>query len=165
MKRPLTSNYKDVGEDRKHHAEQVQSRRGKDEGYQQKDSALEQEHLHLHHHRQGDNDHQPPRTRVKLEKADEASSNSNNQGMSPPPQTESVPILHCVDPESLSLRVFQHSSSCSTSPPRILPPNEPRKSGTCYFCKKAFMKNKQLMNHVCPKKPKLGPTTSGKLSK
>lgn len=43
-----------------------------------------------------------------------------------------------------------------TEPPRILPPNEPRKSGTCYFCKKAFMKNKQLMNHVCPKKPKIG---------
>ena len=37
---------------------------------------------------------------------------------------------------------------------RSLPPDEPRKSGTCYFCKKAFMKNKQLMNHVCPKKPK-----------
>jgi hypothetical protein len=37
---------------------------------------------------------------------------------------------------------------------RVLPPDEPRKSGTCYFCKKAFMKNKQLMNHVCPKKPK-----------
>ena len=37
---------------------------------------------------------------------------------------------------------------------RSLPPDEPRKSGTCYFCKKSFMKNKQLMNHVCPKKPK-----------
>ena len=37
---------------------------------------------------------------------------------------------------------------------RSLPPDEPRKSGTCYFCKKAFMKNKQLMNHVCPKKPR-----------
>ena len=38
---------------------------------------------------------------------------------------------------------------------RSLPPDVARKSGTCYFCKKAFMKNKQLMNHVCPKKPKI----------
>ena len=41
-----------------------------------------------------------------------------------------------------------------TESTRILPPSEPRQNGTCYFCKKAFMKNKQLMNHVCPKKPK-----------
>ena len=53
-------------------------------------------------------------------------------------------------PTRLSLAASRALTECT----RILPPSEPRQNGTCYFCKKAFMKNKQLMNHVCPKKPK-----------
>ncbi|XP_059098902.1 protein tramtrack, alpha isoform-like [Tigriopus californicus] len=92
------------------------------------------------------------------------------RGVSPPPsQYESVTII--PDLQSTSANALYRASSNSNRPaatPRILPPNEPRKSGTCYFCKKAFMKNKQLMNHVCPKKPKAvnpgstSPVTGGK---
>ena len=39
-----------------------------------------------------------------------------------------------------------------------------RKTGTCFFCKKSFLKNKQLMNHVCPKKPRGGNGGSGPTS-
>ena len=28
-----------------------------------------------------------------------------------------------------------------------------RNTGTCHFCGRSFMKNKQLMNHVCPMRP------------
>ena len=28
-----------------------------------------------------------------------------------------------------------------------------RSTGTCHFCGRSFMKNKQLMNHVCPMRP------------
>lgn len=92
-----------------------------------------------------------------------------DEAVSPPPQPELVvPILseHAIKATSLlsavtavaSAAAAQLSESGPTTPPtpRILPPSEPRKTGTCYFCKKSFMKNKQLMNHVCPKKPRGG---------
>ena len=102
-------------------------------------------------------------------------------GVSPPRgQIENVPPPPPITPSVFSRSIFhrhfdpQSSSQptrspvpppSSSEPPRILPPNEPRKSGTCYFCKKAFMKNKQLMNHVCPKKPKIGGGGSSSASK
>ena len=104
----------------------------------------------------------PAEVLVKLEEAEESGESLNSGGgVSPPPLDENVVPIIQEDP--LALTVSRHSlfssssSSISSSsvPPRILPPNEPRKSGTCYFCKKAFMKNKQLMNHICPKKPRL----------
>ena len=89
--------------------------------------------------------------------------------MSPPPSSNEMVTL--VNDQQL-LAAGRHPSSvvgstgsgparlslaatrALTESTRILPPSEPRQNGTCYFCKKAFMKNKQLMNHVCPKKPK-----------
>ena len=94
------------------------------------------------------------------------------EAVSPPPPSsnEMVPLVN----DQQLLAAGRHSSSsvggggngggptrlslaatrALTESTRILPPSEPRQNGTCYFCKKAFMKNKQLMNHVCPKKPK-----------
>lgn len=96
--------------------------------------------------------------RVKLEETEDI----NSGGVSPPPLTEKITLIQ-DDPLALTVpkaNLFPvptttGASSGAVGPPRILPPNEPRKSGTCYFCKKAFMKNKQLMNHICPKKPRL----------
>ena len=89
-------------------------------------------------------------------------------GVSPPPmtpQTEKITILpDLATPSSSTSSSFSSSAAAELgSTPRILPPNEPRKAGTCYFCKKAFMKNKQLMNHVCPKKPK-APSSSSSMA-
>jgi len=54
----------------------------------------------------------------------------------------------------------------SLIPPSLLPPSVrllapppqqqaaiQRNTGTCHFCGRSFMKNKQLMNHVCPMRP------------
>lgn len=90
--------------------------------------------------RQGNHDHQPPRARVDPE-ANEAS-DANNQGMSLPPHTGSVHFLHCVDPEPLSLGVFQHLASYLLSPSRILPPSQALST----LAKKPSKKN--MMNHV-----------------
>jgi len=88
-----------------------------------------------------------------------------DEPVSPPPQAEMVPL---VEPTSLkatsTLLAATVAATASevtaasriSETQRILPPSEPRKTGTCYFCKKSFMKNKQLMNHVCPKKPRGG---------
>ncbi|QQP42066.1 Uncharacterized protein FKW44_016613, partial [Caligus rogercresseyi] len=67
-------------------------------------------------------------------------------GWSPPlpPFPAPFPLLDKQSPES-SLSILPN--------PGILA--ECRNTGTCYFCKKSFMKNKQLMNHVCPVKPKI----------
>lgn len=97
---------------------------------------------------------------ISLKREDENNCRLNDgeeeeRGVSPPPsQYESVTIIPDLQSTSANA-LYRASSNRSTATPRILPPNEPRKSGTCYFCKKAFMKNKQLMNHVCPKKPKV----------
>ena len=91
------------------------------------------------------------------------------EAVSPPPPSsnEMVPLVN----DQQLIAAGRHTSSsvgggtgptrlslaatrALTESTRILPPSEPRQNGTCYFCKKAFMKNKQLMNHVCPKKPK-----------
>ena len=83
--------------------------------------------------------------------------------MSPPPQAEMVPLVNEQKPPTITESTLNLSTNATPPPPpptrisetqRILPPSEPRKTGTCYFCKKSFMKNKQLMNHVCPKKPR-----------
>ena len=103
-----------------------------------------------------------------------------DEAVSPPPQAEMVPLVNEQKPpptiteSSLNLSTnVTPPSSRSRSPPtttasriisetqRILPPSEPRKTGTCYFCKKSFMKNKQLMNHVCPKKPRSSGGSNG----
>ena len=85
-----------------------------------------------------------------------------DEPVSPPPQAELVPL---VEPSSLkptstllasTVSNAERAASRISETQRILPPSEPRKTGTCYFCKKSFMKNKQLMNHVCPKKPRGG---------
>ena len=86
-----------------------------------------------------------------------------DEPVSPPPQAEPVPL---ISEQKTSASTINNTSDLRTSPnnssarlsetQRILPPSEPRKTGTCYFCKKSFMKNKQLMNHVCPKKPRGG---------
>ena len=89
-----------------------------------------------------------------------------DEPVSPPPQAEPVPLISeqvlasskNSPPTSTLSNNSNNSGGNSTTrlseTQRILPPSEPRKTGTCYFCKKSFMKNKQLMNHVCPKKPK-----------
>ena len=98
------------------------------------------------------------------------------EAVSPPPQAEMVPLVneqkpipdHPMQPLPTTASRTRGGGAVTNSPPlpptpsrisetqRILPPSEPRKTGTCYFCKKSFMKNKQLMNHVCPKKPRGG---------
>jgi hypothetical protein len=65
---------------------------------------------------------------------------SEDGPVSPPPQTETVPLLIAGD-ASLQ-RKGVGTSILSLSQPRT----ETRKTGTCYFCKKSFMKNKQV-NH------------------
>ena len=92
------------------------------------------------------------------------------EAVSPPPQNEMVTLVNemivnaaanaaavaaaAASHHHPSARLALTASRALTESTRILPPTEPRQNGTCYFCKKAFMKNKQLMNHVCPKKPK-----------
>ena len=98
-----------------------------------------------------------------------------DEPVSPPPQAEPVPliseqvlassknsppILSSSSTNNSNSDRGNNSSSRLSETQRILPPSEPRKTGTCYFCKKSFMKNKQLMNHVCPKKPRGGSSNS-----
>ncbi len=71
--------------------------------------------------------------------------------VSPPPQSEMVALVSEVNNKSNAIHGSRSASGSSTTAPssgggtpRILPPSEPRKTGTCYFCKKAFMKNKQV---------------------
>ena len=83
-----------------------------------------------------------------------------DEPVSPPPQAELVPLIEPSSLKAASTLIATTAASAAASriseTQRILPPSEPRKTGTCYFCKKSFMKNKQLMNHVCPKKPRGG---------
>ena len=96
-----------------------------------------------------------------------------DEPVSPPPQAEPVPLISEQvlassknSPPTSTLSNNSNNSGGNNSTTRlsetqrILPPSEPRKTGTCYFCKKSFMKNKQLMNHVCPKKPRGGSSNS-----
>ncbi|CAB4058750.1 unnamed protein product [Lepeophtheirus salmonis] len=77
----------------------------------------------------------PPRSEVFAR-------NESAGAVSPPRQTESVPIL---SERSEQMGIIPNQGALA----------ECRNTGTCYFCKKSFMKNKQLMNHVCPIKPKI----------
>ena len=86
------------------------------------------------------------------------------EAVSPPPQAELVPLVEPLKATSTLIAATAVATAAAAAAAasrisetqRILPPSEPRKTGTCYFCKKSFMKNKQLMNHVCPKKPRGG---------
>ena len=71
----------------------------------------------------------PPR--LKEEASDETP-------VSPPPQTDSIPLL--ISGSDPLQRKGLGTSNLSHTQPRA----ETRKTGTCYFCKKAFMKNKQV---------------------
>jgi len=68
---------------------------------------------------------------------------SDDGAVSPPPQTETVPLLIGAgsDPLQQQRKALVATSNMSHSQPRT----ETRKTGTCYFCKKAFMKNKQVL--------------------
>ena len=88
-----------------------------------------------------------------------------DEPVSPPPQAEMVPLVEPTSLKATSTLLAATAAATASEgtaasriseTQRILPPSEPRKTGTCYFCKKSFMKNKQLMNHVCPKKPRGG---------
>jgi len=48
-----------------------------------------------------------------------------------------------------SSTLISHSNSATTPASSGIT----RSTGTCHFCGRSFMKNKQLMNHVCPMRP------------
>ena len=58
--------------------------------------------------------------------------------VSPPMQSETVPLL-IANNDALQRKSIG-TSILSLTQPRA----ETRKTGTCYFCKKSFMKNKQV---------------------
>ena len=60
--------------------------------------------------------------------------------VSPPPQSQPVPVLIAAKNESLQRKTLANYNLSHTQPRA-----ETRKTGTCYFCKKAFMKNKQVL--------------------
>jgi hypothetical protein len=74
-----------------------------------------------------------PATHMKEEASDDGA-------VSPPPQTETVPLLIGAGSDPLQQQQRKATSNMSHTQPRT----ETRKTGTCYFCKKAFMKNKQV---------------------
>lgn len=100
----------------------------------------------------------------------ESAIKEEDEPVSPPPQAELVVPLVSEQPKNNGRSLLAASAAAAAAlaaastvaartlseTQRVLPPSEPRKTGTCYFCKKSFMKNKQLMNHVCPKKPRGG---------
>ncbi|XP_023344396.1 longitudinals lacking protein, isoforms H/M/V [Eurytemora carolleeae] len=69
---------------------------------------------------------------------------------SQPSPTSHLSILPPALHSPLSLSSVKLKDSTLISPASV---SVQRNTGTCHFCGRSFMKNKQLMNHVCPMRP------------